>query len=69
MSGKRYFVSVIFIVCLVFNGCVEKKTNAQSEKTNDKGITMNESGLEKATLGSGCFWCTEADIRKTKWSS
>ena len=21
---------------------------------------MNETGLEKATFGSGCFWCTEA---------
>jgi peptide-methionine (S)-S-oxide reductase len=21
---------------------------------------MNEAGLEKATFGSGCFWCTEA---------
>ena len=45
---------------MVFNGCIEKKTNAQSEKTNYKGTTMNEAGLEKATFGSGCFWCTEA---------
>jgi peptide-methionine (S)-S-oxide reductase len=44
----------------VFNGCIEKNTNAQSEKTNDKGTTMNKVGLKKATFGSGCFWCTEA---------
>ncbi len=60
MNRNRYLLPIIFIIYLVFSGCIEKKTNAQSEKTNDKGTTMNEAGLEKATFGSGCFWCTEA---------
>lgn len=60
MNRNRYLLPLLFIIYLVFNGCIEKKTNAQSEKTNDKGIPMNEAGLEKATFGSGCFWCTEA---------
>jgi len=60
MNRLRYLISLMFSLFLVFNGCVEKETNAQSEKTNNKGIPMNEAGLEKATFGSGCFWCTEA---------
>ena len=27
---------------------------------------MNDNKLEKATLGSGCFWCTEAIFEKLK---
>jgi len=60
MNRNRYLLPPLFIIYLVFNGCIEKKTNAQSEKANYKGTTMNEAGLEKATFGSGCFWCTEA---------
>lgn len=41
------------------NGCDKKDTNAQSDKSYER-ITMDETGLEKATFGSGCFWCTEA---------
>ena len=60
MNRNRYLLPLLFIIYLVCNGCIEKKTNAQSEKTNYKGTTMNEAGLEKVTFGSGCFWCTEA---------
>jgi peptide-methionine (S)-S-oxide reductase len=49
-----------FLLILALNGCDKKDTNAQSEKSNEKGILMNETRLEKATFGSGCFWCTEA---------
>jgi peptide-methionine (S)-S-oxide reductase len=45
---------------LILSGCNKKETNAQSEKTSKEGKQMNEAGLEKATFGSGCFWCTEA---------
>lgn len=60
MNRNRYLLPLLFIIYLVFNGCIEKKTNAQSEITSDKDMPMNETGLEKATFGSGCFWCTEA---------
>ncbi len=60
MKRNPYLLPLLFIIYLLFNGCVEKKTNAQSEKINDRVISMNEASLEKATFGSGCFWCTEA---------
>lgn len=60
MNRSQYFITSAFTLLLLFNGCVEKKINAQSEKTNDNGVSMNETGVEKATFGSGCFWCTEA---------
>ena len=60
MRRLRYSISLMFILLLVFNGCVEKKTNAQSEKTNGKETPMTDASLEKVTFGSGCFWCTEA---------
>ena len=60
MNRYRYLILLIFGLLLVFSGCVEKQTNAQSEKSNEKDNQMSETGLEKATFGSGCFWCTEA---------
>ena len=56
MNRHQYLITSIFIIYLIFSGCVEKKTNAQSEKNNEEVIQMNEAGLEKATFGSGCFW-------------
>ena len=60
MKKYEYLFLFLFSIVLFLVGCNRKETNAQSEKTNEKEIQMNESGLEKATFGSGCFWCTEA---------
>lgn len=60
MKNYKYLVTFFISFILILNGCNKRETNAQSEKTNDKDIQMNENGLEKATFGSGCFWCTEA---------
>jgi len=60
MKNHKYLFSFLFVIFLVVNGCNKKETNAQSEKNNEEVIQMNEAGLEKATFGSGCFWCTEA---------
>jgi len=49
---------------LIFWGCENKSANAQSEKT--KGIVMDTTKFEKATFGSGCFWCTEAIFEELK---
>jgi peptide-methionine (S)-S-oxide reductase len=54
--------TLLFLVIGLFvalnNGCQNKSTNAQSEKKEE--ILMDTTKLEKATFGSGCFWCTEA---------
>ena len=60
MKNYKGLISFLFIFVLILIGCNKKGTNAQSEKTNEEDIQMNETGLEKATFGSGCFWCTEA---------
>jgi len=60
MKNFKYLFPFLFVIFLVVNGCNKKETNAQSEKINEKDVQMNEAGLEKATFGSGCFWCTEA---------
>lgn len=60
MKNYKYFISFLLFCVLILSGCNKKETNAQSEKTSKEGKQMNEAGLEKATFGSGCFWCTEA---------
>lgn len=52
---------LILVVSLaVISGCNNKSTNAQSEVGSDKGVNKQMDNLQKATFGSGCFWCTEA---------
>lgn len=60
MKNYKYFNLFLLFCVLILSGCNKKETNAQSEKTSKEGKQMNEAGLEKATFGSGCFWCTEA---------
>jgi peptide-methionine (S)-S-oxide reductase len=51
-------VVVPLALSLLFAGssCAQKKTQEKKNMTNH----VNKSGLETATFGSGCFWCTEA---------
>ena len=60
MKNYKYLFSFLFAIILVVNGCNKREANAQSEKINEEDIQMDETRLEKATFGSGCFWCTEA---------
>jgi peptide-methionine (S)-S-oxide reductase len=45
---------------MTFGGCENKSTNTQSENKSETGVIQNMDNLQKATFGSGCFWCTEA---------
>lgn len=51
---------ILAVSLAVIWGCNNKSTNAQSEVGNEKGANQKMENLEKATFGSGCFWCTEA---------
>lgn len=53
-------VLIIAVSFAIMWGCNNKSTKAQSEIGNDKGANQKMDNLEKATFGSGCFWCTEA---------
>lgn len=45
---------------MTFGGCENKSTNTQSENKSETGVIQKMDNLQKATFGSGCFWCTEA---------
>lgn len=52
-------VSLAFSLLLA-GSCYAQKKNKGEKKNMTKNEVSNTSGLETATFGSGCFWCTEA---------
>lgn len=55
---KSILISLTIIIA-GFLSCQDKPANAQSEK-KETGVNVKMENLQKATFGSGCFWCTEA---------
>ncbi|MEX1239975.1 MAG: peptide-methionine (S)-S-oxide reductase MsrA [Cyclobacteriaceae bacterium] len=56
ISGSccRYFIGIFMLAAFLFTANVYGQKNKQATKME------RQSGLETATFGSGCFWCTEA---------
>lgn len=47
-------------------GLTENVATSQTQKVNSAKDRKNMEGNDKATFGSGCFWCTEAVYERVK---
>lgn len=60
MIRKYYLLVLPLLFFQFFINCNEGIINAQPKKESLKKDEIKMDGIEKATFGSGCFWCTEA---------
>lgn len=57
----------ILLLGILFYSCQPKShMNDNLSTANPSKATTDTSGREKATLGNGCFWCTEAIFKDLK---
>jgi peptide-methionine (S)-S-oxide reductase len=66
MYKIKSFALLLLVYIFILYGCGKKETNAQSEIKKDTGVSEQMENLQKATFGSGCFWCTEAIFERLK---
>ena len=50
----------VLISAVSIFGCQHKLKDEKRDKIKVKGELMDSTEFQKATFGSGCFWCTEA---------
>ena len=62
MKVILFITYALFLVTLNPMGCNKIKSTENLEKKNIMNI--NNSDLDTATLGTGCFWCTEAILER-----
>lgn len=49
----------LLLSIMLLAGCSQPVTGERSDQTNQYMETMSTEGLQHATFGSGCFWCSE----------
>jgi peptide-methionine (S)-S-oxide reductase len=58
---KKLIVLTTFVTLLLNGSCTES-----DKKNKHMCVEKNISGIDTATFGAGCFWCTEAVFRELK---
>ena len=58
MKGLKK-TSILLYLFISFSACAQNNTNSKPNK-------INMTNIETITLGSGCFWCTEAFFQRLK---
>lgn len=69
MSTKVKFVQqagIMITYILLFTSCTASNNTQQTNKEENNMMTDTISGIQTATFGTGCFWCTEAIFESLK---
>ncbi len=62
------WAALVLTPALLIAGCSSKKQQTPQQEKNQLSQTMttNMDGMQLATFGTGCFWCTEAIFESLK---
>jgi peptide-methionine (S)-S-oxide reductase len=66
MKRNIYLLIISIILIQFFPVSPQNESYAQSKTSNLKKKEINMEGMETATFGSGCFWCSEAIFERVK---